>query len=118
MNKICLIGFLTCSVVMFDANAGKAIEHSVKASKHSVLAVSNGVGSVALVASAVVSVPVIVVGSAIAHSGQVVSGAIDHHHHHHQALEITEITITVDPAPNRAIKNDVESDKAIEGVEK
>lgn len=115
MNKIYLIGFLTCSLVMFDANAGKAIEHSVKASKHSVLAVSNGVGSVALVASAVVAVPVIVVGSAIAHSGQVVSGAIDHHH---QALEITEITITVDPAPNRAIKNDVENDKAIEGVEK
>lgn len=111
MNKILLFGFLSSSLMVFDANAGKAIEHSVKASKHSVLAVSSGVGSVALVASAVVAVPVIVAESAIAYSGHLISGAIDHHHHHHQALTITEISITVDPAPNRAIEHDVETDK-------
>ncbi|WJG09051.1 hypothetical protein [Aliiglaciecola sp. LCG003] len=113
MKAIFPLCLLLSSVFAHQAQAGKAIEHSLQASKHSVLAVADGVGSVAVVASAVVAVPIIIAGQAVAASGQFVGGALQHEHTYPSSkLVITELIITADPAPNRVIELTSQTTKA------
>ncbi|SFD14941.1 hypothetical protein [Pseudoalteromonas denitrificans] len=87
---------LTASSVMADNSA----QHTSKASKHSVLAVTHGLASTAKIASATIAVPLVIVGSASLSVGtSIATSAISH-----GPLEITETTITKDPAPNMAMQ--------------
>ena len=117
LNKTLLVTTLSIgTLVSLPAFAeGGSVDHSGQASKHSVLAVAHGVGSGVKVASAVVAAPIILaggvslaagstamaVGDSIASSGQRVSV----HPHNNGPLEITNITITADPAPNQLNAN-------------
>ncbi|GAA0854322.1 hypothetical protein [Aliiglaciecola litoralis] len=103
MNKSVLTLFICTLFSAHHVNAGKAIDHSLQASKHSVLAVAEGVGSAVVVASAVVAIPIIIVGGTVAHSAQAIAETMQHQHH--APLTVTDITITVDPAPNKAIRS-------------
>ena len=115
-TNIALIFSLSISSV--SVFAADSTQHSGKASKHSVLAVGHGAVSTTKVASAVVAVPIVAVGSvalvagtASVHTGASVADSASHHnakpHHHrkesHRPLVITETTITADPAPNQTI---------------
>lgn len=90
---------------------GGSVHHSGQASKHVVLAVVDGVETGAKVASAVVAAPIVIaggvslaagsvavsVGDSIAQSGQRISV----HAHSNAPLEVTDLVITADPAPNQ-----------------
>ena len=93
-----------------------SVEHSGQASKHSVLAVTDGVGSVTKVGSAVLASPVLVVGGASLAAGSAITSAGEsmargaknasgHHHQTSNALIVTEMTITADPAPNHVMQS-------------
>jgi hypothetical protein len=95
------------SVTSIAAQAEGSIQHSGQASKHSVSAVGQAGVSTAKAASAVVAVPLVVVGSVALSVGvgsvHTVSSIAEStsSHHHHGPLVITETTITADPAPNK-----------------
>ncbi|MFT6268658.1 MAG: hypothetical protein ACJAVV_001473 [Alphaproteobacteria bacterium] len=92
---------------------GGSVNHSGQASKHAVLALGHGARSSAKVASAVVAAPIMVagglslaagstallLGDSLASSGQHVSA----HTHTDGPLDITDMVITADPAPNQVI---------------
>ena len=91
---------------------GGSAHHSGQASKHSALAVSHGGASTAKVASAVVATPIIIAGSASVAAGSSVlalgdsiatSGNRVSVHKHNTPIHITDIVITADPAPNKAM---------------
>jgi hypothetical protein len=107
---------LICTSFLFStATFAGAVTHSVEASKHSGLALSEGLASTAMVASAVVAIPVVVVAGTSMVAASVVVEAADslgdsvnashrhHTRHHHHTLVITERTITADPAPRQAM---------------
>lgn len=89
--------------------------HSGQASKHSALALSHGVSSTSKVASAVVAVPIIVVGGVSVAAGSTVMAlgdsivssnqSVSVKPHIHAPLEISDIVITADPAPNQLNAN-------------
>lgn len=111
---------IICSSFLFSTSTfAGAVTHSVQASKHSGLALSEGVASTAMVASAVVAIPVVVVAGTSMVAASVVVEAADslgnsvnasHRHHtnhthrtHRRTLVITERTITADPAPRQVM---------------
>lgn len=97
---------LSVAVTALNAQADGSVEHSGKASKHSVLAVAHGVTSTAKVASAVVATPLIAAGglSLAAGSASVELGSkIADSRISRGPLVITDMTVTVDPAPNQVI---------------
>ena len=100
--------FSITSINSVTVRAESSAQHSGQASKHSVLAVGHGVLSTAKVASAIVAVPVVVAGSVMVTTGtasiQTAASIVDKSsiHRHHGPLVITEITITADPAPDKA----------------
>lgn len=89
------------------AVATDSVHHSGQASKHSALAVSHGAVSTAKVASAVVAVPLIVAGGVSTAAGSAATNAgsaiAKSARDNTTRLEITDRTITVDPAPNQMI---------------
>lgn len=102
MNLIKNITFITMTLMATQACAADSVQHSGKAIKHSVLAAGTSVVTTAKVASVVVAVPLVVAGSA----GVASIAAADSLHHKTKkvkAIEITEITITADPAPNKVM---------------
>jgi hypothetical protein len=107
LTTIALI--LTLSVSSIDLQAEGSVHHSGQASKHLVLAVGHGVVSNAKIASAVVAVPLVIVGSVavVAGAASVQTGAsilkTISTHKPHGTLVITQTTITADPAPNKVI---------------
>ncbi|MDC0602405.1 hypothetical protein OAP14_05175 [Aliiglaciecola sp.] len=120
MKRLTTAIILTLSLLSNVTFAQDSVHHSGQASKHSALAASEGLASTATVASAAIAVPVvvgvgasIVAGSVIAEVGDSISeSARASHassHTHHHTLIITERTITADPAPNQAIKNNNET---------
>ena len=90
--------------------------HLGKASKHSALAASHGVAGSAQVASAAIAVPLVVAGSAALSAGAASIAVADGvskvssskasqvKNKQHTALEITEVTITVDRSPAEVMK--------------
>lgn len=115
INKTLLLSTITiASLVSLPASADSdALHHSGQASKHTSLAIGHGAVSGTKVASAVVAAPIVLVGglSVVAGSGamavgdSIVSGgnSIATLTHKNTPLEITNITITADPAPNQQI---------------
>jgi len=101
-KKATLIIALTTSLAapVFAADSG---QHASKASKHSALAIKHGATSTAQVASGVVAVPLIVVGSAGVASAAAGSALMEHAVDK-GPLTITEITITTDPSPKAVMK--------------
>ena len=112
--------YLTCVSVLltsFATFAEPSANHSSKASKHSALALSHGVAGSAQVASAAVAIPLLVTGSVALSAGAAsvalaeglsdatTSKARKVQPAKHVALEVTEITITVDRSPDQAIKD-------------
>ena len=115
------LSYFTCIGILltsFSSFAEPASEHSGKASKHLVLALSHGVVGSVQVASAVVAVPLVVVGSAALSAGiasaelgkgisKVASSKASQVNRAKQVkLEVTEITITVDRSPAEVMKTD------------
>ncbi len=113
------LSYLTCAGILltsFSSFAEPSSNHSAKASKHSALAVSHGVAGSAQVASAVIAVPLVVGGSvalsagaASVELGEGLSKVASSNANHVRkvqpvALEVTEITITVDRSPAEAMK--------------
>ncbi|NMP33148.1 hypothetical protein HII17_16435 [Thalassotalea sp. M1531] len=111
--------YLTCVSVLltsFVTFAEPSANHSSKASKHSALAVSHGAVGSAQVASAAVAIPLVVTGSVALSAGAAsvavadgLSDATTSKARNVQpakkvALEVTEITITVDRSPDQAMK--------------
>lgn len=95
---------LSCSTVV--AHAEGSANHSDQASKHSALAVAEGAVSTAKVASVAVAAPVLVVGGASLVTGSVIAESankVKTSHIHHGPLEISDTTVTADPAPNQVI---------------
>ncbi len=113
--KKCLLALMGSSILFASSVSAGAVDHSVQASTHSGLAVSEGLASTAMVASAVVAVPVVVVAgsslvaaSVVVEAGDALADSARHshsHHHHHRTLVITERTITAGPAPKVVMKN-------------
>lgn len=108
-----------CLAFGMSANAqaeSGASHHSGQASKHSALAVSHTAASTTKVASAVVATPFIVAGGVSVVAGSTVlavgdsladtANASSHHStsHNNHELVITNVVITADQAPNKAIK--------------
>ena len=102
MNVFKSITFITMTLLTTQACAADSTQHSGKAIKHSALAVGTSVVSTAKVASIAVAVPLVVAGSAGVVS---ITTAESLHHKTQKAepMEITEITITADPAPNKVM---------------
>lgn len=89
--------------------ADDSAQHGSKATKHSALAASHAGASTAAVVSAAVAVPLIVVGS----TGQLSTAAGEsllENTVSNQPLEITDKTITADPAPGVVMKVKVKKD--------
>lgn len=113
------LSYLTCVAVLltsFTSFAEPSSEHSGKASKHSALALSHGAAGSVQVASAAVAVPLVIAGSTALSVGaasiesaegisKVASSKASKAKHRQKiALEITEVTITVDRSPADAMK--------------
>lgn len=107
--KISKVAFLvSLTLAAMSAQAAESIDHSGQASKHSVLAVAHGAASTAKVVSAVVAVPLIVAGgvSVVAGSASVAAGtSVLNSKASTGILIITDKTVTVDPAPNKAMNH-------------
>lgn len=113
IKKTALVFTLTTSLTaafISPVFAADSTQHASKASKHSALAVKHGAISSAKVASGVVAVPLIVVGSAgvasAAAGSALMANAVDQ-----GPLTITEITITTDPSPKAVMKITKKGDK-------
>lgn len=115
------LSFLASSILLITSVSSYAEPPSQEfshASKHSALAMSHGSKGSAQVASGVVAVPIIlsagvIVGTSVAASAiedsasdLAKSSTSKTAHKHDVALEITEITITVDQAPKDAMKSE------------
>jgi len=113
------LSYITCfalGLASFSSFAEPSTEHSGKASKHSALAASHGVAGSGQVASAAVAVPLVVggslalsVGAASVEAGAELSKVASSKTSHvkqtrSRALEVTEITITVDRSPAQAMQ--------------
>lgn len=108
-----------------------SVYHSGQASKHSALAIAHGVGSSAKVASAVIAIPIIasgtvsvaagsasiLAGNAIANSGAGASDKLSWDTHA-GPIQVTEIIITSDPAPNVVLqkRNEEVNDDKVKSV--
>lgn len=114
------LSYLTCSAILFSSLtvfAEPSSNHSGKASKHSALALSHGVAGSAQVASAAVAVPLIVGGSVALSAGaasvelaeglsKVASSKVEKTNQTQVVvLEVTEITITADRSPAKAMQD-------------
>jgi hypothetical protein len=101
---------------------GGSVHHSGQASKHTILAIGHGIGSSAKIASAVVAAPIMIVGGvslaagssamAIGNSIATSGRGVSVHSHTSGPLEITELVITADPAPNQLNANRPEQETA------
>ena len=99
----------------FASQADSASEHASKGSRHSALASAHSTTASAQVASGVVAVPLLVVGSTASASQAAGESLIDaasgkHKIDKHVPLEVTEITITVDRSPAEQIKKSAKKD--------
>lgn len=117
INKTLIVTTLSIGALVSSpafAESG-SVHHSGQASKHSVLAVGHGIGSTTKIASAVIAAPIIVVGGASIAAGSAVmvvgdsiasSGrGLSVHANTQGPLEITDLVITADPAPNKLKTN-------------
>lgn len=117
---------LITSLLATPTFAADSTHHTSQAGKHSALAVSHGAKSTATVASAVVAVPVVVVGGAMLGTGVVsaaagsekigstvaVAGAVGistaanavNSIGKSDKLLISDVTVTADPAPQQAMQ--------------
>jgi hypothetical protein len=101
---------LLASLIASPTFAVDSAHHTSQAGKHSALAVSHGAASTAKVASAVVAVPLIVVGSVMQGAGtlsgnagkDLMANATDK-----GELTITDLTITADAPPQTVMKTKV-----------
>ena len=95
---------LAMLVTTTHAFADGSSKNASKASKHSVLAIAHGTAFSAKVASGVIAVPLLVVGSVGIASAQagtaLMKNAVEN-----APLVITEITVTADPAPEVIMKS-------------
>ncbi|WP_111978598.1 hypothetical protein [Algibacillus agarilyticus] len=94
------------SLTLFSLNTyalGGASEHSGQASKHSVLTVAHSGGAVIKTASAVVAVPLIVVGE-VGDLAQSAGNKLLENANCNTPLEITDHTVIAGPAPQDALK--------------
>ena len=103
------------ALTSFASYAESASEHVSKGSRHSALASAHSTTASAQVASGVVAVPLLVVGSTASASQAVGESLIDaasgkHKTDKHEPLEITEITITVDRSPAEQMKKSEKKD--------
>lgn len=108
LSKLIITTLIPLSLTV---SAEPSSHHASQASKHSALASSHGLASTAQVASGVVAVPLLAVGSvgvvASAAAEELIDAASHKHHIHTQKpvkLEITEVTITVDRSPADVMK--------------
>lgn len=97
------------ALTSFVSHAESASEHASKGSRHSILASAHSTTASAQVASGVVAVPLLVVGSTASASQAAGESLIDaasgsHKIDKHAPLEVTEITITVDRSPAEQMK--------------
>lgn len=101
LNKLVVMTLTTISLSTF-ANSGLS-DNASAASKHSALAASHATVATAQVGSAVVAVPLVVVGkvgTASLHAGEkLMNNATGS-----QSLEITDKTITAGPSPKNMMK--------------
>lgn len=102
MNLFKSMTFITMTLMATQACAADSVQHSGKAIKHSGLAAGTSVVSTAKVASIAVAVPLVVAGSAGVAS-IAAADSLDHKTKKAEPIEITEITITADPAPNKVM---------------
>ena len=102
MNITKAITFIALTSMATHTFAGDSVQHSGKAVKHSTLAAGHSVVTTAKVASVAVAVPLVVVGSTGVASVATAT-AIDKKMQKTKPIEITEITITADPAPNKVM---------------
>ena len=108
-----LINTLVAITLTFSAtglHAQGSVHHSAQASKHSALALTEGVASTAKVASVTVAAPLVVVGGLSLVTGSVIAESADSVKLSHVSkptkaapLDISDTTVTVDPAPNQVI---------------
>lgn len=113
LSKLVIATLMSHTMLSATVLADDSVTHSGKASKHSALASTHSLKTTATVGSAVVAAPIIITGASVLATGSVVEDSLNDskrrqvhvHHHHHQTLEVTDTIITVDPAPNKAVKN-------------
>lgn len=93
---------LLSSVFATQACAADSVQHSGKALKHSALASTHGVVTSAKVTSVAVAVPLIAVGS-VGVGSLALADSVDKKVDKLAPIEITDKTITADPAPNQVM---------------
>lgn len=106
-----LIASIVITLYSFNSMAQSASEHASQGSRHSALASAHSTVAVGQVASGIVAVPLLVVGSAAVVSGAAGASLLDaasgdHSIKRNEPLEISEITITVDRSPAEQMKAD------------
>ena len=107
---------LLANLIASPTFAVDSAHHTSQAGKHSALAVSHGAASTAKVASAVVAVPLIAVGSVMQGAGTLTGSAgkaLMANAKHKGELTVTELTITADAAPLTVMKTHVNNQETI-----
>lgn len=106
-----LLGLVSTHSALADSTLGNAGSNASKASEHSLAASGHTAVSVGQVAVAVVELPLVAVdlaGDSLQDVGNAMVKAT--HRQLAQPLEITEITITVDPSPKAAMNTPQQQD--------
>ncbi|WP_299979003.1 hypothetical protein [uncultured Pseudoteredinibacter sp.] len=112
INTLLMVALIASPVA---ACASESVNHSGQASKHSVMALGHGLHAGVKVASTAVAAPVAIVGSASVAAGSVLTESaksLSYKPHSPKskkikskaALEVSETTVTVGPAPNQAVQ--------------
>lgn len=95
----------------FNSAAQSAVEHASQGSRHSALASAHSTVAVGQVASGIVAVPLLIVGSTAVVSGAAGVSLLDaasgnHAIKHNAPLEVSDIIITADRSPAEQMKAD------------
>lgn len=103
MKKRCIISGVFGLILATNVLAENAVSHASNASGHSVAASGHTAVSVGQVAVSVVEIPLKVVALAGESMQTAGDSLIAVTHRRPRPLEITEITITVDPSPQQMV---------------
>lgn len=102
--KLTMLIFLGTALSTGQAAAGSIATHASEGSKHSVASVGHFAISTGQTVSAVAAVPLLVVGAS-AMTATAAGESLIESVHTPVGLEVTEITVTIDPAPRIAMEN-------------
>ncbi len=103
VNHIVTVAFTVAALFATQACAADSTKNASDASKQAALASKSGVTASGQAASAVVAVPLVVSGAAGAVSTTVGTASLENASGKKEALPVTDVTVTADPAPKKVM---------------